>query len=66
MATNGKKSKKKIIIWSVIGLVAIAGAVVLFLGSKKEPVISIQIEKVAVIRSRRWSRQRAKFSLKSP
>lgn len=46
MATNGKKTRKKIIIFSIIGVVAIAAAVVLFLGSKKEPVISVQIEKV--------------------
>ncbi len=46
MATNGKKTRKKIIIFSVIGLVAIAAAVVLFLGSKKEPIVSVQIEKV--------------------
>lgn len=46
MATNGKKTRKKIIIFSVIGLLAIAAGVVLFLGSKKEPVISVQIEKV--------------------
>lgn len=46
MATNGKKSKKKIIIFSIIGLLAVAAGVVLFLGSKKEPVISVQIEKV--------------------
>ena len=46
MATNGKKSKKKIIIFSVIGLLAVTAGVVLFLGSKKEPVISIQVEKV--------------------
>ncbi len=46
MATNGKKTRKKIIIFSAIGLVAIAVAVVVFLGSKKEPVISVQIEKV--------------------
>ena len=46
MATNGKNKKKKIIIFSVIGLLAAAAAVVLFLGSKKEPVISVQVEKV--------------------
>ncbi|MBI5473205.1 MAG: efflux RND transporter periplasmic adaptor subunit [Ignavibacteriae bacterium] len=46
MATNGKKTKKKIIIFSIIGVLAIAAGVVLFLGSKKEPVISVQIDKV--------------------
>ncbi|MBX2991415.1 MAG: efflux RND transporter periplasmic adaptor subunit [Bacteroidetes bacterium] len=46
MATNGKKSKKKIIIFSVIGLLAVTAGVVLFLGSKKEPIVSVQTEKV--------------------
>lgn len=46
MATNGKKSKKKIIAFSVIGLLVIAAGVVLFLGSKKEPIVSVQVEKV--------------------
>jgi len=42
---NGKKSKKRIIIFSVIGLVVIALALVVFLGSKREPVITVQTEK---------------------
>ena len=46
MAKNGKKSKKKIIIFSVIGLLIIALALVVFLGSRKEPVITVQVEKV--------------------
>jgi HlyD family secretion protein len=46
MATNGKKSKKKIIIFSSIGLLTVVAAVVLFLGSKKEPIVSVQVEKV--------------------
>ena len=46
MATNGKKSKKKIIIFSLIGTVLIALVLLVFLGSKKEPIISVQIEKV--------------------
>lgn len=46
MATNGKKSKKKIIIFSIIGLLAVTAGVVLFLGSKKEPIVSVQVEKV--------------------
>lgn len=46
MATNGKKSKKKIIIFSIIGLLVVATGVVLFLGSKKEPIVSVQVEKV--------------------
>jgi HlyD family secretion protein len=46
MAKNGKKSKKKLIIFSVIGLLVIALGVVVFLGSRKEPVITVQVEKV--------------------
>ncbi|MDL1893189.1 efflux RND transporter periplasmic adaptor subunit [Sphingobacteriales bacterium CHB3] len=46
MATNGKKSRKKIIIFSIIGLLAVTAGVVLFLGSKKEPIVSVQVEKV--------------------
>ena len=47
MASNGKKSKrKKIIIFSVIGTVLIALAVIVFMGSKKEPIVAIQVEKV--------------------
>jgi HlyD family secretion protein len=47
MATNGKKSKrKKIIILSAFGLVFIALAVIVFMGSKKEPVTTVQVEKV--------------------
>ena len=45
MAKNGKKTRKKIIIFSVIGLVVIALGVIVFLGSRKEPVITVQIEK---------------------
>ncbi len=47
MAKNGKKSKKRIIIFSVLGVLVIALALVVFLGSKKEPVITVQVEKVA-------------------
>jgi HlyD family secretion protein len=47
MATNGKKSKKKIIIFSSIGFVAIALGLILFLGSKKEPIMPVQVEKVS-------------------
>jgi HlyD family secretion protein len=47
MATNGKKSKKKIIIFSIIGLVLIALGLVVFLGSKKEPITPVQVEKVS-------------------
>jgi HlyD family secretion protein len=46
MAKNGKKSRKKLIIFSVIGLFVVALGVVLFLGSRKEPVITVQVEKV--------------------
>ena len=46
MAKNGKKSRKKLIIFSVIGLLVVALGVVVFLGSKKEPVITVQVEKV--------------------
>lgn len=47
MATNGKKSKKKkVIIFSSIGLLAIVLGLVLFLGSKKEPILAVQVEKV--------------------
>jgi HlyD family secretion protein len=48
MATNGKKSrKKKIIIFSILGVVLIVLALVVFMGSKKEPIVTIQVEKVA-------------------
>ncbi|HSQ74725.1 MAG TPA: efflux RND transporter periplasmic adaptor subunit, partial [Bacteroidota bacterium] len=45
MAKNGKKNKKKIIIFSIIGVMVIALALVVFLGSRKEPVITVQVEK---------------------
>ena len=47
MATNGKKSKKKVIIFSIIGLVLIALGLIVFLGSKKEPIAAVQVEKVS-------------------
>jgi len=48
MATNGKKSKskKKIIIFSVIGLVLVILVLLVFLGSKKDTVITVQSEKI--------------------
>ncbi|MBI4535769.1 MAG: efflux RND transporter periplasmic adaptor subunit [Ignavibacteriae bacterium] len=46
MAKNGKKSKKKIIIFSIFGVVLVVLALVVFLGSKKEPIITVQVEKV--------------------
>lgn len=45
MAKNGKKTRKKIIIFSILGLVVIALGVIVFLGSRKEPIIQVQIEK---------------------
>jgi HlyD family secretion protein len=45
MAKNGKKTRKKIIIFSALGLVVVALGVIVFLGSKKEPVILVQVEK---------------------
>jgi HlyD family secretion protein len=47
MATNGKKSKKKIIIFSILGAVVIALGLIVFLGSKKEPILPVQVEKVS-------------------
>ncbi len=47
MATNGKKSKKKLFIFSGIGLVAIIIAVIIFQGSRKEPIVAVQVEKIA-------------------
>jgi HlyD family secretion protein len=46
MATNGKKSKKKIIIFSVIGLVLVVLVLLVFLGSKKDAVVTVQTEKI--------------------
>lgn len=45
MAKNGKKTRKKIIIFSILGLVLVALGVIVFLGSRKEPVIQVQVEK---------------------
>ena len=47
MATNGKKSRKKLIIFSIIGLVLVALGLIVFLGSKKEPILAVNVEKVA-------------------
>ena len=46
MATNGKKSKKKIIIFSIIGVVLVVLVLLVILGSKKDTVITIQTEKI--------------------
>ncbi|MBI5215210.1 MAG: efflux RND transporter periplasmic adaptor subunit [Ignavibacteriae bacterium] len=43
---NGKKSKKKIIIFSIMGVVLIGLALFVLLGTKKENVVTIQTEKV--------------------
>ena len=43
---NSKKSKKKIIIFSIIGVVVIVLTLLVILGSKKEPVFTVQTEKV--------------------
>lgn len=41
---NGK-SKKKVIIFSIIGFVLIVLAALVIMGSKKEPVVTVQVEK---------------------
>ncbi len=43
---NGKKKKKKIIIFSIIGAVIIILGALVFLGSRRETVITVQTEKV--------------------
>jgi HlyD family secretion protein len=43
---NGKKKKKKIIIFSIIGIVVIVLVALVILGSRREPVITVQTEKV--------------------
>ncbi len=47
MASNGKKNKKKLYIFSGLGLVAIILVLVVVLGSKRENVITVQTEKVS-------------------
>ena len=47
MASNGKKSRKKLIIFSIIGLVVVALVLIAFLGSKKEPILAVNVEKVS-------------------
>jgi len=46
MATNGKKSRKKLIIITAIVVVLGALGLVVFLGSKKEPILAVNVEKV--------------------
>ena len=43
---NGKKKKKKIIIFSIIGAVVILLALLVFLGSRREIIVTVQTEKV--------------------
>lgn len=43
---NGKKSKKKIIILSIIGVVLLGLVALVFLGSKKETIVTVQTEKI--------------------
>ncbi len=43
---NGKKNKKKIIVFSVIGLLVIVLVALVFLGSRRETIIAVQTEKV--------------------
>jgi HlyD family secretion protein len=43
---NGKKKKKKIIIFSIIGAVLIVLTVLVFLGSRRETIVTVQTEKV--------------------
>ena len=43
---NGKKKKKKIIIFSIIGAVVIILVVLVFLGSRREVIVTVQTEKV--------------------
>ncbi len=43
---NGKKSKKKIIVFSIIGVVVVVLTLLVILGSNRETVLSVQTEKV--------------------
>ena len=47
MATNGKKSKKKLIIFSIIGIVLVVLVLLVILGSKRDTVLTVQSEKIA-------------------
>ncbi len=44
--SNGKKRKKRIIIFSVLGAVLVLLGVLVFIGSKREPVFTVQTEKI--------------------
>jgi HlyD family secretion protein len=46
MATNGKKSKKKVIIFSLIGGVLVVLTLLVILGSNQETVVTVQTEQV--------------------
>jgi HlyD family secretion protein len=46
MATNGKSKRKKVIIFSIIGVLVLGGAAAIFVGGKKEPILTVQVEKV--------------------
>jgi len=46
MASNGKKKKKRIIIFSILGVAVIALVLIVFLGSKKETILAVQVEEV--------------------
>ncbi|MBZ0201167.1 MAG: efflux RND transporter periplasmic adaptor subunit, partial [Ignavibacteriaceae bacterium] len=46
MANGKKKSKKKIIVFSVLGAIVLALVLLAFLGGSKEEIISVQTEKV--------------------
>ncbi|MCI0707042.1 MAG: efflux RND transporter periplasmic adaptor subunit [Ignavibacteriae bacterium] len=46
MATNGKRSKKKIIIFSIIGVVVAVLVLLVILGSNRETVVTVQTEPV--------------------
>jgi HlyD family secretion protein len=43
---NGKKTKKRIIIFSIIGVVLIGLILIIFLGSRKDTIVAVQVEKV--------------------
>jgi HlyD family secretion protein len=47
MANNNKKSKKRLFIFSGMGVVLVVLVLLVLLGSKREPVITVQTEKVA-------------------
>jgi len=47
MANNGKKSRKKIWIFSGIGVLLAALGLLVILGSKKEPIVTVQTENIS-------------------